>query len=98
MPEIIQPYKHDCSVCVWVGWLHLGNDNGWGNVYICGKTVVIRHSDEPSDYWSMNAGSTKPHALEIPAPENVDHLYDDDGNLLPDEEMRDTPQPRRRTT
>ena len=65
----IEPYKHDCSECVWVGW-YSEKDGSLSNIYVCpeehsptGVTVVIRHSSEPSNYWSGSTGS-KPHAIE----------------------------------
>jgi len=51
----LKPFKHDCKECEWVGWI---SNSKLGNVYICqGKTVVIRYSDEPSDYWSSTIGN-----------------------------------------
>jgi len=67
--KTIQPYKHDCDRCVWVGWIKSGEK--FGNIYLCkGKfmEVIIRYSDEPSDYscWSVNLDSDpKPHAIAI---------------------------------
>jgi len=70
----IEPYKHDCERCIWVGWIYIkgggkwGSD--WGNMYFCPSnpehrdvtkypgSVVIRFSDEPSDYWSNAVGIT----------------------------------------
>lgn len=68
-PVPIQPYKHDCEKCVWVGWFHMGS--GWANVYFCPNplgdwypgSVVIRYSNEPSDYWSSPVGLVKKSAL-----------------------------------
>ena len=75
----IKPYKHDCEACIWVSWIHLpghgkwGSD--WGNMYFCparqGKSplaigsVVIRFSDEPSDYWSCGVGETIKGSIDI---------------------------------
>ncbi len=61
----LQPYKHDCRTCQWVGWLTIDRQIPPANVYICGKTVVIRYSDEPSDYWSSLEveGGREPSAL-----------------------------------
>jgi hypothetical protein len=55
MPNIIQPYKHDCGRCKWVGWYHHPGSPLPANVYLCGETVVIRYSDDPPDYWSSSA-------------------------------------------
>lgn len=63
---LIEPYKHDCDACTFVGWY--GDDN----VYVCRQpsgfwSLVIRHSSEPSDYTSMSFakdGPPKPaHAI-----------------------------------
>jgi hypothetical protein len=68
MSKILKPYEHDCDKCVWVGWIHIqgggkwGSD--WGNMYLCGKIVVIRFSDEPSDYWSGRAGDCMKGSLQ----------------------------------
>lgn len=65
----LHPYEHDCDRCIWVGWIHIkgggkwGSD--WGNMYFCPPenpdvsrgSVVIRFSDEPSDYWSSPIGA-----------------------------------------
>ena len=40
-------HTHDCDCCEFVG-MFASKD-----VYICGKSVVIRHSSEPSDYSSL---------------------------------------------
>ncbi len=62
--ERLQPYKHDCHTCQWVGWLTISDSMPPANVYICGKTVVIRYSYEPSDYWSsLEGGGQDPSAL-----------------------------------
>ena len=77
----IEPYVHECSRCEWVGWIHIkgggkfGSD--WGNMYYCPGhlhgalvyghgTVVIRFSDEPSDYWSSPVGFATKGALSLP--------------------------------
>ena len=56
----IEPYKHDCKECKWVGWFTPYADKVPMNVYICQHgnetTVIIRFSDEGSDYWSATAG------------------------------------------
>lgn len=79
--NIIEPYKHDCERCVWVSWIHIkgggkfGSD--WGNMYHCPGyehaasigygTILIRFSDEPSDYWSSPIGAAVKGALEVKA-------------------------------
>lgn len=73
----IEPYVHDCQHCIWVGWMRIkgggkwGSD--WGNMYYCPPTVmtprgsvVIRFSDEPSDYWSSPIGASVKGALALP--------------------------------
>jgi hypothetical protein len=74
----IEPYKHDCDRCIWVGWIYVkggGKFGGdWGNMYYCPTpdlfvgghgSVVIRFSDEPSDYWSSPVGVTLKGSLEL---------------------------------
>jgi hypothetical protein len=76
---ILQPYKHDCDRCMWVSWIHMpgggkfGSD--WGNVYFCPNprqdkdypgSIVIRFSDEASDYWSACVARSMKGSLEIP--------------------------------
>jgi hypothetical protein len=76
--KTLQPYEHDCEACIFVGWIHIkgGGKHGsdWGNMYFCpprkgslGKhgSVVIRFSDEPSDYWSSPIGIIGKAALQI---------------------------------
>jgi hypothetical protein len=70
MPKTIQPYKHDCDRCKWVGWVVIGDK--LGNMYLCvsGKLteVIIRWSDEPSDYAcysSFEGSERKPVPIEI---------------------------------
>jgi hypothetical protein len=53
---MIEPYKHDCGKCKWVGWYMHPGSNLPANVYLCGQVVIIRHSSEGSDYWSGTAG------------------------------------------
>ncbi len=60
--KAIDPYKHDCDKCQWVCW----GDNGklQTNIYICGETLIIRHSSEPSDYSShMIQKGSKPSGM-----------------------------------
>lgn len=54
----LKPYNHDCLSCKWVGWFSPYGDKVPMNVYVCGNTVVIRFSDEGSDYWSATIGQT----------------------------------------
>ncbi len=62
----LQPYKHNCRTCQWVGWVTLSDRMPPANVYICGdKTVVIRFSDEPGDYCSLEGGGREPSALGL---------------------------------
>jgi hypothetical protein len=57
----IEPFQHDCQVCIWMGWIWDGNIPV--NMYFCpgkpergdGKdlgTIIWRYSDKPSDYRS----------------------------------------------
>ena len=60
----IEPFKHDCDRCKWIGWKTEqapGKDGVFvhrlSNMYICGDrngyyTLIFRYSDEPSDYSS----------------------------------------------
>jgi hypothetical protein len=63
--ETMKPYIHDCKDCRWVGWFSPWADKPPMNIYLCpnkerNDTVIIRFSDEPSDYWSKTVGeSTK---------------------------------------
>ena len=58
--QVLEPYDHDCKKCVWVGWFSAPGSNLPANVYLCNsKTVIIRFSSEPSDYWAAGAGETK---------------------------------------
>src|SRR5262245_33964900 len=66
-----QPYAHDCYNCIWVGWFFGGEQ--YANVYFCPSgghgpskgSVIIRYSDEPSDYWSAPVfHGSNPIALE----------------------------------
>jgi hypothetical protein len=68
--KVIQPYKHDCSNCKWVGWVTVGER--YGNMYLCQKgkltEIIIRWSDEPSDYscYTYHADSTtQPHSIGV---------------------------------
>jgi hypothetical protein len=55
--KVIQPYEHDCKKCTWVGWFTPFGDKPPMNVYLCGRTVIIRFSSRESDYWSMTVGT-----------------------------------------
>lgn len=61
--KVIQPYEHDCKRCKWVGWMSVGEK--LGNVYLCGQTVVVRWSSEPSDYWAATAGDSRKGSIRI---------------------------------
>lgn len=81
MERQIEPYAHACSRCIWVGWIFVkgggkwGSD--WGNMYFCPTprtgeeakrrpgSVVIRFSDEPSDYWSNGVGYSRKGAISL---------------------------------
>jgi len=76
----LEPYEHDCTRCVWVGWIYVkgggkwGSD--WGNMYFCPPhsatdrgSVIIRFSDEPSDYWSNPVGVCSKGSLSVDADE-----------------------------
>ena len=66
--ETMAPYKHDCEDCEWVGWFSPWSDKPPMNIYLCkDETIIIRFSDEPSDYWSKTAGdSTKNSISALP--------------------------------
>jgi hypothetical protein len=69
--KTIQPYKHDCARCVWVGWT--SKNDQLGNMYICEKNprffeILIRWSDDPSDYSCYSAhldSNSKPHSIGV---------------------------------
>lgn len=76
----IEPYEHDCDRCIWVSWIYIkgggkfGSD--WGNMYYCPPrskseydkgSVLIRFSDEPSDYWSSPVGAAVKGGLTVAA-------------------------------
>ena len=64
--QVLEPYDHDCKKCVWVGWFSAPGSNLPANVYLCNsKTVVIRFSSEPSDYWAAVAGETEKGPLDF---------------------------------
>lgn len=64
---VLQPYQHDCDQCQWVGWFSIHESIPPANVYVCPDQrqhsdrhkVVIRFSDEPSDYWSSSVNRSK---------------------------------------
>lgn len=70
---VLQPYKHDCDHCIWVGWVPCRdqNENGWANMYLCDKrglgkgSILIRYGDEPSEYLSYLVGASQIGSLEI---------------------------------
>jgi hypothetical protein len=63
----VEPYKHDCKSCKWVGWISC--TKRLGNMYFCpkcdGGTVIIRFSDDPGDYWSSPIMG-EPHSCAVP--------------------------------
>lgn len=69
MPEV-EPYKHDCEDCAWVNWIVIDGKR-LGNMYFCKNSisemgsVVIRFSDEPSDYWSSPIGMATKGSAKI---------------------------------
>lgn len=68
-------YEHDCSKCELVFSINMGNDRDV-DVYFCpgslGGSIVIRYSDEGSQYWSMDRGTIRA---------NLDLLIREDRNL-----------------
>ena len=67
----IEPYKHDCAACVWVGFISNVKGQKVGNMYFCPKcdskygSIIIRFSDEPSDYWSAPVGAAVKGSLGV---------------------------------
>jgi len=64
----LNPYKHDCDNCIWVGWVYM--DDRYGNMYFCPKSegygsVVVRFSDRIDDYWSSPVGCAYKGSLNI---------------------------------
>lgn len=66
----LQPYKHDCDRCIWMGWVTVGET--YGNMYVCPTPnfteIIIRWSDDPPDYscYSRHKDSTQePHPITI---------------------------------
>ena len=55
-------FQHDCTTCIYLGTTAVGIlQNGkqtlrYVDHYICGRTVLARYSDEPSDYISTSCG------------------------------------------
>lgn len=63
MSGIIQmePFDHDCSDCVWCGWVTLDRPY---NAYLCGAkrefpTVILRYGNEPHQYKTFGPGVVK---------------------------------------
>lgn len=61
----VRRWDHDCSSCLFMG------HHGTIDVYLCSEglsskfhTVILRHSDEPADYWA----ASKLKATPAPAP------------------------------
>jgi hypothetical protein len=68
--KIVQPYKHDCLNCKWIGWITI--ESKLGNMYLCMKghliEIIIRWSDAGPDYscYSVNTKKkTKPNPIQI---------------------------------
>lgn len=65
MPEhkILQPYKHECDHCSFIGWMP--TERGMANAYVCrcpgasAASLLIRYSDEPHDYMTMRIPEEK---------------------------------------
>ena len=47
-------YMHDCASCKFVCNLALNNKGREADCYICGKTLIVRYSDEINDYSSAD--------------------------------------------
>lgn len=45
-------YKHTCNKCVFMGAIEI--EGRHEDVYCCDETVLMRRSDEDSDYFSWN--------------------------------------------
>ena len=54
--EVIEPYTHYCPKCVWVGRFSPWKDRPVLCVYLCGKTVMLRHSPVHDNCWVGSAG------------------------------------------
>ncbi|MAP23896.1 MAG: hypothetical protein CL582_23440 [Alteromonadaceae bacterium] len=68
----IEPFIHDCTVCIWMGWVL--RENIPANMYFCPGsrndigTIILRYSDEPSDYLSRpvwRSSFNKPSSIRI---------------------------------
>ena len=69
--KTIQPYKHDCDNCKWIGWVNAGEQ--LGNMYVCLKgkltEIIIRWSSDPPDYscysFFLESSNKKPCPITI---------------------------------
>jgi hypothetical protein len=71
--RVLKPFVHDCDRCIWVSWVRF--EGRWGNMYFCPSlssgsmalpgSIVVRFSDEPSDYWSSLVGGTTGGTLSL---------------------------------
>lgn len=75
----VDPYKHNCDGCQWISWGHDGEK--MTNMYLCKEDLVIRYSDEPSDYRSypVQKGS-KPTGMGSGT--GIYFVKDEDGRYL----------------
>lgn len=65
----VRRWDHDCTSCLFMG------HHGSTDVYLCREgltskfhTVIIRHSDEPADYWSATQLKAPVSTPSQPAP------------------------------
>lgn len=54
-------YEHDCDNCIYVGAIsYYSNEHNYADVYLCqhdsSYSLIVRFSDEPSDYASNDIG------------------------------------------
>ena len=67
---LIQPYKHDCPNCKWVGWFTPQHSNVHYNMYYCEyekytASIVLRYGNEGHEYESFPVGLTVKGPLEL---------------------------------
>ena len=48
-------FKHDCNKCKFITTDKV--DRRLSDVYACGDSLIVRNSDEPSDYGSYRLGT-----------------------------------------
>ncbi len=78
--QLIEPYRHDCGNCVWVGWTKCDDaKSGWGNMYFCKPmkryvadskglgqgSIIIRYGNGLEEYLSMPVGALTKGSLEV---------------------------------